>query len=78
MNTPVTGAVNRAMNQRLGPDHRRPVIEVEDPTGDTRDIREKDWRLEDIGFLIQTMMRQAPCYNESPPTTGTFMLSLIG
>ena len=51
VNTAVTRAVDRAMNQRLGPEHRRPVVEVEDPTSDTRDIREKDWRPEEIGFF---------------------------
>ena len=51
VNAAVTRAVDRAMDQRLGPERPRPVAEVEDPAGDTRDIREKDWRPEEIGFF---------------------------
>lgn len=45
-------AINKALDQRFRQECRRPAIELNDPaTHDIRDIPEKDWRLEEIGFF---------------------------
>ena len=43
-------AVTEALDQRLGPDRRRPVFVNKDPPSNVRDIH-KDWRPEEIGFF---------------------------
>ena len=52
-------AVTKALDKRLGPDRRRPAFVNKDPPSNVRDIPEKDWRPEEIGFLIQTAKSQA-------------------
>ena len=43
-------AVTEALNQRLGPDRRRPVFLNKNPPSNVRNIH-KDWRPEEIGFF---------------------------
>ncbi len=48
----VNTTVAKALDQRLGPDRQRPPIALNDPIPyDIRDIPEKDWRPEEIGFF---------------------------
>lgn len=39
------------MDRRLGPERRRPAVEFEDLASDIREMQEKDWRPEEIGFF---------------------------
>ena len=48
----VNTIVAKALDQKLGPDHRRPAIVFDDPaSNDTRYIAQRDWRPEEIGFF---------------------------